>query len=167
MLFNVDKCKIVHFGFNNTLASYQLNDISLVVDKEERDLGVIIQNDLKCTQQCIKVVNTANRVLGMIRRSFMCKDREIILQLYKSLVRPHLEYCVQAWRPHLQKDIDLIEGVQRRATKMISNLKNKSYEERLSILSLTTLETRRVRGDLIEVFKICKEFDNIDPSLFF
>ena len=71
----------------------------------------------------------------------MCKDREIILQLYKALVRPHLEYCVQAWRPHLQKDIDLIEGVHRRATKMISNLKNKSYEERLSILSLTTLET--------------------------
>ena len=86
----------------------------------------------------------------------MCKDREIILQLYKSLVRPHLEYCVQALRPHLQKDIDLIEGVQRRATKMIPNLKNKTYEERLNNLQLTTLETRRLRGDSIEVFEICK-----------
>jgi ribonucleases P/MRP protein subunit RPP40 len=166
MLFNVNKCKIVHFGFNNTLASYQLNDINLVVDKEERNLGVIIQNDLKCTQQCIKVVNTANKVLCMIRGSFMCKDREIILQLCKALVRPHLEYCVQAWRPHLQKEIDFIERVQRRATKVISNLKNKSYEERLSILSLTTLQTRRVRGDLIEVFKMCKGFDNLYPRLF-
>jgi hypothetical protein len=79
--FNVDKCKIVHFGLNNTLASYQPNDINLVEDKEERDLGVIIQKDLKCTQHCIKVVNTANKVLCMIRRSFMCKDIEIILQL--------------------------------------------------------------------------------------
>ena len=103
----------------------------------------------------------------MIKRSFLCKDREIVLQLYKSLVRPHLEYCVQTWRPHLQKDIDLIEGVQRRATKMIPNLKNKSYEERLNILNLTTLETRRLRGDLIEVFKICKGFDSLEPSLFF
>ena len=59
MLLNGDKCKIVHFGFINTLASYQLNDM---VDKEERDLGVIIQNDLKCTQQCIKVVNLANAI---------------------------------------------------------------------------------------------------------
>ena len=118
MLFNVDTCKIVHFWFNNTLARYQLNDINLVVDKEERDLGVIIQNDLKCTQKCINVVNTANKVLGMIRRSFMCKDREIILQLYKSLVRPHLEYCVQAWRPHLQKDIEGRRGCSEEQQKL-------------------------------------------------
>ena len=97
----------------------------------------------------------------------MCKDREIILQLYKSLVRPHLEYCVQAWRPHMQKDIDLIDSVQRRATKRIPNLKNKTYEERLNNLHLTTLETRRLRGDLIEVFKICKGLDFVEPSLFF
>ena len=101
----------------------------------------IMQNDLKCRLYCIKGVNTANKVLGMNRRSFVCKDREIILQLYKSLVRPHLEYCVQAWRPHLQKDIDLIEGVQWRATKitkMIPILKNKSYEERLNIVKVLT-----------------------------
>ena len=82
-------------------------------------------------------------------------------------MRPHLEYCVQAWRPHLQKDIDLIEGPQRRATKMIPNLKNKSYDERLNILNITTLETRRLRRDIIEVFKICKGFDITEPSLFF
>ena len=103
----------------------------------------------------------------MIRRSFVCKDREIILQLYKSLVRPQIEYCNQAWRPHLQKVIDLIEGVQRRATKMIPNLKNKSCEERLNIFNITTLETRRLRGDIIEVFKKCKGFDITEPSLFF
>ena len=67
---------------------------------------------------------------------------------------------------HFQKDIDLIEGVQRRATKLISDLKDKSYENRLRILNLTTLETRRLRGDLIEVFKIFKGFDNLDPPCF-
>jgi hypothetical protein len=69
MLFNMDKCKIFPFWFNNTLASYQLNGQNLVVDKEERDLCIIIQNDLKCALQCFKVVNTPNKVLGMIRRS--------------------------------------------------------------------------------------------------
>ena len=80
----------------------------------------------------------------MIKRTFSVRDKEVILQLYKSLVRPHLEYSVQAWNPHFQKDIDLLEGVQRRATKLISSLKDKTYEERLCILNLTTLETRRV-----------------------
>ena len=114
-----------------------------------------------------KAVKTANKVLGMIKRSFGVRDKDVILQLYKSLVRPHLEYSIQAWRPYFQKDIDLIEGVQRRATKLISDVKDKSYMNRLRILNLTTLETRRLRGDLIEVFKIFKGFDNLDPTLFF
>ena len=103
----------------------------------------------------------------MIKRSFIVRDKDVILQLYKSLVRPHLEYSIQAWRPHFQKDIDLIEGVQRRATKLDSDLKDKSYENRLRILNLKTLETIRLRGDLIEVYKIFKGFDNLDPTVFF
>jgi hypothetical protein len=167
MLFNVDKCKVMHIGINNSKANYEMNGKYLEEVTEERDLGVIFQNDLKCNRQCLKAVNTANKVLGMIKRSFSVRDKDVILQLYKSLVRPHLEYSVQAWRPHFQKDIDLIEGVQRRATKLISDLKDKSYENRLRILNLTTLETRRLRGDLIEVFKIFKGFDNLDPTMFF
>jgi len=73
---------------------------------------------------------------------------------------------VQAWRPHLHKDIDLLENVQRRATKLIPTLKDRPYETRLKSLNLTTLETRRIRGDLIEVFKIFKGFDDIDSSIF-
>jgi ribonucleases P/MRP protein subunit RPP40 len=74
--------------------------------------GVVIQNDLKCSKQCLKAVSTANRVLGMIRRSFSVRDKDVILQLYELLVRPHLEYSIQAWRPRYKKNIDLIEGVQ-------------------------------------------------------
>jgi len=75
---------------------------------EERDLRIIIQSDLKCSKQCLKAVSMANKVLGMIKRTFSIRHKEIILQLYKSLVRPHLEYTIQAWRPHYQKDIDFV-----------------------------------------------------------
>ena len=107
--------------------------------------------------QCLKAVNTANRVLVMIRRSICVRDKTVILQLYKSQVRPHLK-CRRI--PHFQKDIDLLEGVQRRATKLIPDLKDKSYEDRLRCLNLSTLESRRIRGDLVEVFKIFKGLDN-------
>ena len=111
------------------------------------------------SEQWSKVVKTENRVLGMISRIFQNKSKETIIPLYKSLVRPHLEYCVQVWRPHLVKDIKLIENVQHRATRMIPELHGKAYEQRLIAVKLTTLETRRLRGDLIEMFKILKGFD--------
>ena len=144
-----------------------MNGIILNEVSDERDLGVIVQNNLKCSKQCAKVVNTANRIIGMIKRSFSYLSKEITIQLYKSLVRPHLEYCVQVWRPHLRKDIDNIEKVQRRITKMVFGLEKLSYEEKLKKLNLTTLETRRLRGDLIEMFKIIKGFDNINYNIFF
>ena len=85
----------------------------------------------------------------MISRTISSRSEDILVNLYKSLVRPHREYCIQAWRPHYQKDIDLLEKVQRRDTRMIDGFKTKPYEERLQLLGLTTLETRRLRGDLI------------------
>ena len=131
------------------------------------DLGVIVQSDLKCAKHCAKVVGRANRVLGMIKRTFHNFSKEIIVKLYKCFVRPHLEYAVQAWRPHLRKDIELLEGVQRRATRMVVDIKGMGYEERLKLLGLTTLETRRTRGDLIEVYRIMKGFDDIDANKLF
>ena len=93
-------------------------------------------------------------MLGMIQRTITYKNKRILLPLYKSLVRPHLEYAVQAWPPHKLGHIRLIEGVQRRFTRMIPELKSLTYEARLKGLNLTTLEIRRIRGDLIEVYKI-------------
>jgi len=76
---------------------------------EARDLGVIMQSDLKCNKKCLKAVSTANKVLGKIKRSFSIRNKETILQLYKLLVIPHVEYSIQPWRPHYQKDIYLIK----------------------------------------------------------
>jgi hypothetical protein len=91
----------------------------------------------------------------------------VILRLYKSLVRPHLEYCIQAWRPHLKKDIDVLEKVQRRATRMMEEGKGKPYEERLKLAGLTTLELRRVRADMLEVYKIMRGHEGLEESKFF
>jgi hypothetical protein len=155
MLFNLSKCKVMHFGKHNGKASYSMGGIVLDTVDCEKDLGVIVQSDMKVTQQCIKVVKIANKILGMISRTFQYKTKPVVLRLYKSLVRPHLEYCVQAWRPHLQKDINLIENVQKRVAKMLGVNKNRYYDK-ITELGLTTLETRRLRGDLIVIFKMFK-----------
>ena len=85
----------------------------LGVQKSERDLGVIMQSDLKVDKQCSKAANEANKRLGMINRNFKCKAKKVILPLYKSIVRTHLDYCMQAWRPHYRKDIDQVgEGAE-------------------------------------------------------
>jgi ribonuclease P/MRP protein subunit RPP40 len=167
MLFNIQKCKVLHFGYGNPEANYEMGTHTLDVVEEERDLGVLIDTKLTFSTQCLKAVNSANATLGMIKRTFVSRDKDILLQLYKSLVRPKLEYCIQVWRPWLLKDINLLEKVQRRATRMISGLEKMKYEDRLSALGLTTLQTRRLRGDLIEAFKICRNFEDVDYQQFF
>ena len=103
----------------------------------------------------------------MIKRGFKNKSRAVMLPLYKTMVRPHLDYCIQAWRPHLRKDIDRLERVQRRATKMIEGLEGLSYWDRLRNLGLTTLETRYLRADLLEVYRIFRGLDSLDAEKFF
>ena len=134
MLFNADKCKSIHYGHNNQRHQYNMNGHILEQLDQEKDLGVIITDSLKPGKQCAITAKKANRVLGIINRSITCKERKIILQLYKSLVRPHLEYAVQAWNPYLAKDITILEKVQRRATRMISDIQHLPYELRLKKL---------------------------------
>ena len=100
-----------------------MNSEPLVSVKKEKDLGVIITDNLKVENQCSDAYNKANKMLGFISRNFEFKSKEIVLPLYKSLVRPHLEYCAQFWNPYCRKDIDKIERIQHRATKMIYKLR--------------------------------------------
>ena len=167
MYFNADKCKCLHLGHNNPAIDYHVGGKHVVNVQSERDLGVTLGNSLNGSLQCAKVVGTANRILSSINRTFSCNSLHNIMKLYKSLVRPHLEYCCQAWRPYLQKDVNNLERVQRRATRIIPEISKLSYTDRLSKCNLLSLEMRRLRADLIEVFKIVKGFEGIDPNYFF
>ena len=139
----------------------------MLFNVKEKDLGVIMNANMKVSEQCRIAASKGNQVLGMIRRNITYKEKSLIVPLYKAIVRPHLEYCIQAWSPYLRKDIDMLDKIQRRATKRIPGLRDLSYEERLKECGLTTLETRRLRGDQIEVFKILKGYENIDSNIFF
>ena len=135
--------------------------------EEEKDLGVIISGDLKCSKQCARAANTGNKLLGIVKRTFKTKSVKIMVPLYKSIIRPHLEYAVQAWRPHLKKDIEMLEAVQHRATKCIEGLGGLNYNERLDKLKLPSLEFRRTRGDLIEMFKMYKGLSGLNFDEYF
>ena len=107
-----------------------------------------------------------NQILGLVRRNIVYKEDDLIIPPYKTIVRPHLEYCIQACRMYRKKDIDMLESVQTRATKMIQKLGDISSEMCLKEYGLTTPETRRLRGDQIELFKILNGYENIDRNVF-
>ena len=165
--FNPSKCHVLHIGKNNHKYLYHIGGFLLSSVDDEKDLGIIMSNDLKQYKDVTNKVKKANKMLGMIKRTFSYLDKEILLRLYKAYVRPILEYCQQAMSPYLQKDINEIEKVQRRATKLLHYLKDKSYEERLKDLDLHTLEYRRTRGDMIVMYKITNGLMDVDASLLF
>ena len=167
MLFNQSKCKCLHIGRANGKEPYEMHNTVLLKTSKEKDLGVTISADWKVSEQCGIAARKGNQLLGMIKRNITYREKNLIIPLYKSIVRPHLEYCIQAWRPHLKKYIDKLERVQRRATKLIPELRILSYEDRVQQCKFTTLETRRVRGDQIEVFKITHEIEGLDSGMFF
>ena len=167
MLFNFQKCKCLHAGHGNTGVNYEMGGTILCKTVKEKDLGVTMNANMKVSEQCRIAASKGNQILGMIRRNITYKEKGLIVPLYKAIVRPHLEYCIQAWRPYLRKDIDMLEKVQRRTTKLITGLRYLSYDDRLKECGLTTLETRILRGDQIEVFKILNGHENIDPNIFF
>ena len=135
--------------------------------KTEKDLGVTIDCNLSFRDHINSKVNLANRNLGIIFRTLSFLDEETFLHLYKSLVRPHVEYSTPNWSPYYKKDRIMIENLQRRATKLVTPLKNYSYPERLKKLGLPTLEYRRERADLIQVFKTLNNIDLVDKEKLF
>ena len=104
---------------------------------------------LKFSKQCLLGKNKVNLRLGIINRGASYKSAEVISKLYRSYVRPHLEYCILFWLPINEKNADILEGLQRRATKMIQSFRNLSYEERLKRLGMFLLRCRRLKGDMI------------------
>ena len=161
LFFNCSKCKCLHFGKNNPHRQYYFptkdGNKNIPVSSEEKDLGVVFDTTLKFDLHIEAMIKKANSMIGLIKRNFSYIDIFIFLHLYKALIRPHLEYGQIIWSPQYVRQSKLIENVQRRATKLIPNLKDLPYEERLRRLNLPTLKYRRLRGDMINVYKILND----------
>ena len=142
-----------------------MSNQQLPTTDQQWDLGNIITKDPKWQKQTEESCKTATRVLGFIARNFRYKNKELILPLYKSLVRTHLEHAVQFRSPHLRRDIDKMEKIQRRATKMILEIRNHSYHQRIQDLDLISLVQRRLRGQLIKVIKYLNRFTTASESI--
>ena len=160
--FHPDKCHVLTLGkledirhtFRYTISQQELEHVF-----EEKDLGILIDSNLRFEEHISSKVNKANAIMGLIRRTFTFLDCKLFKKLYTTFVRPHLEYGQVVWSPFLKKQINMIENVQIRATKLVDGLQNLDYSERLKILDLPTLVYRRARGDMIEVFKHIHSYD--------
>ena len=149
--FNVEKCMVMQIGFSNTKNQYSF----------EKDLGVTFNSSFSFEDHVRNSIAKANRTIIWVTRNVISREPSVLLGLYKSLIKPHIEYCSQAWAPmarHRNWSLILeLEAVHRSFTRMIDRLGLMKYNERLDKFNLTTLLERRVRGDRIEMFKIQKD----------
>ena len=167
MPFNEDKCHVLHVGRTNARYQYSMGGAVLESVMQEKDVGVIIAENLKPSLQCAKAAQKANGVLGQLTRGVSYRDKECFMGLYQTYVRPHLEYAVAAWSPWTQGDKEILEAVQRRSVMMVTNLKGKNYSQRLEELGMTTLEERRERGDLIQAYKVLTGKERVSYQTWF
>ena len=163
--FHPDKCVSMTIG-SNVNNVYTMGNQNLNISQCEKDLGVLIDDKLKFDKHISAAVNKANKIMAVTRRTFDYMDSEIFCNIFKGLIRPHLEYGAPIWSPYTMKMKEMIENVQRRATKTVPGLSNLTYEDRLRKLKLPTLAYRRVRGDMIQVFKLLNnKYDSSLPPL--
>ncbi len=127
----------------------------------------IYDSDLKFRRYVAQTVLKANQILGLIKMTFTCLDKCTLPRLFTALVHPHLEYGNTIWNPRFKLDEQAVEKVQRRATKLVPSIRDLPYTERLRQLELPSLKHRRLRGDLIQVYKILNGIDRLDPTRFF
>ena len=167
MTFNIKKCKVMHVGHKNPREEYTMNGEKLTEVKEEKDLGVWFESNYKPSRQCAAAAKSAHYALGQIQRSFHFRKKEDLIPLYITFVRSKLEYANAVWNPWQEGDIRILEKVQERFVRMLSDVRGKTYDEKLLDAGLTTLRERRIRGDMIETYKIMNGFNRVDKNNWF
>ena len=172
MKFNESKCSVLHIGKNNPKNNYMMGHTPLKVVEKERDLGVVVSaGDTLCWEEQIRgMIGKAKQMTSWIIRNVVSRKPELLIQFYEAFVRPHLEYAVQVWAPTARHGnwgiIMEIEDCQRQFTMITEGMGLLSYRQKLQRLRLTTLLERRMRGDLIETFKIINGFVNYGHNMF-
>ena len=166
MLFHLDKGHILQFGTTTPAKFTQPIFHPLLFVDKEKYFGVLINSSGTPSRQVSRAVMKGNQVLGQPLRVLSYRDCYTFIRLYKSYVRPHLEYCVEAWSPWLQPDIDLLENLQKRALKSVSCLTG-SHEDKLRQLKTYSLKDRRIRGDMVETYKLLHHIEDVEPSTYF
>ena len=166
--FHPDKCVSMRISTTHDPPHHYTmgsgNEFHLKSSAAEKDVGVTFEENLKFDRHLQEKINKANQTMRLIRKTFDYMDKQMFALLFRSMVRSKLEYASSVWCPYLKKDIEAVENVQRRATKMVPGLSELSYEERLVSLNMPTLVYRRLRGDMIEVFKILSTENGYDKQ---
>nr|VZI51749.1 unnamed protein product [Spirometra erinaceieuropaei] len=159
--FNVTKCNVLRVGRTRSLNRrvYHLNGVPLQEVDAQKDLGVWVTASLKPSLHCSKVAKSAMSVLYLVKRAFSTFDEDCFVKVFRTFVQPQLEFAIQAWKPWTSKDLNILEKVQRRATKLVGGQGSLPYETRLSNLGLFPLSYRQLRGDLIQTYRILRGQD--------
>ena len=168
MEFNLKKCHVLEMGVskNRPHMEYKLGNKKIETSVKEKDLGVTLRNDLSPEYHINNIVKETYWLLNRIKIAFNFIDEDMLEKMIKTLIRPRLEYAAVVWSPHLKKHILKLERVQRAATRLIPELRELSYERRLEVLNLTSLEDRRERGDMITLYKCVTGLERVDKENF-
>ena len=167
MLVNFGKCKCLHTGPGNTGMDYEMGGTILSKTVKEKDLGVTMNANMKVSEQCRIAASKGNQVLGMIRRNITYEEKSLMFPLYKAIVRPHLEYCIQAWSPYLRKDIDMLEKIQKRATKLIPGLRYLRFNKRFNKLAIQGTHQMAVDKEAICLSRVYSYYPKCNFPLFY
>ena len=168
--FNESKCKMMHVSRKRAPISpsipIALNGSVLEEVETFKYLGLLISSDMSWSKHIENICSKARKVLGLLyRRYYRFADQNTLLQLYTSLVRPHLEYAAPVWDPHLQRNIQLLERTQKFASRLCAKAWDRSYDELLETLNLPTLSDRRLFLKLCTVFKVVHNLCYFPPDI--
>ena len=152
--FNINKCCILHYGRCNFKATYKIGDTQIVSRNHEKDLGVLFSSKFDFNDHLVKIIKKANQKLGIIARLFKNKNSRNIIPLYVTIVRPLLEYNSAIWAPITKKYDQQIEKVQKKMLKLLSDVEDLPYQQKLKKVKLLSLRARRIQQQLTIVFKM-------------